>query len=183
MARFVSPHRNYAHGVRAERDAYLGPDGRMVPAQTFLSADFSPDLREDSDVTLAKSVFTFRGLAIHENGQTVDPTYRVSVFDSEVAKLQNGWTDEDEAFVVDTLRNRGPIGQMYVEVLPVQADKPWNGYDDLDDAARIAELALAINADLEQVSLYESQHANRADVLEALTAAKTGGAETIIVSA
>ena len=183
MARFVSPHRNYSHGVREYLPQRLGPYGDHLPEQKALAADFGPDLRTDEDLNLAKSTFTFRGLPIYENGQPVDPAYRVSIFDSEVAKLQNGWTDEEEALVVDTLRNNGPLGQMYVEVLPVPADKPWNGYDELEDAARIAELAVAINADLAQVILYESQNANRFFVIEALEAAKADADETIIVSA
>lgn len=183
MARFVSPHRNYSHGVREEKPQRLGPYGEHLPEQKALIADFGPDLRNDDDLALAKSTFTFRGLPIRENGQTIDPAYRISVFDSEVAKLRLGWTDEEEALVVDTLRNNGPIGQMYVEVLPVAASKPWNGYDELDDAARIVELALGINADIEQVALYEKQNQNRAEVLDALAALDTAASETIIVSA
>jgi hypothetical protein len=181
-ARFVSPHRNYSHGIRAHVPAHLGPDGKMVPEVTPLSADFTPDWRRDEDIALAKSVFTFRGLPIHENGQTIDPTYRIAVYDSELAKLRDGLSDEDEAFIVEALRHNGPIGQMYVEVLPVAASKPWNGYDDLEDADRIAELAVAIQCDLAQVILYEQQNANRADVLDALQAVGES-AETIIVSA
>ncbi len=183
MARFVSPHRNYAHGVRGAREAHLGPDGRMVPETRELLAQFTPDLRTDADITLAKSTFTFRGLAIHENGQHVDPTYRISVFDSEFAKLKEGWTDDEEALVVDTLRNRGPLGQMYVESVPVAAEKPWNGYDELDDAGRIVELAVAIGADLTLVEQYERENEGRPEVLEALKAAIDSADETIIVSA
>ena len=183
MARFVSPHRNYAHGVRPEIEAHLGPDGVMVPKQTALSADFGPDLRTDEDVTLAKSVFTFKGMPIYENGQELDPSYRISVFDSEVAKLQNGWSDEDEAAVVEALRFNGPVGQMYVEVVPVPAEKPWNGYDDLTDASRIVDLAIGTGADLSQVAAYESENLNREDVLWALQSAQAEAAETITVSA
>ena len=182
MARFVSPHRNFSVGIRAERDAYLGPDGVMVPAVTPLEAQFTPDLRTDVERDLALSTFQFRGLAIHENGQPVDPTYRISVFDSEVAKLQNGWTDADEAAVVAALRS-GPIGQMYVEVVPVPVEKPWNGYDELTDADRIVELATAIGADLSQVVAYERENRDRDDVIEALKAAEAEADETIIVSA
>jgi hypothetical protein len=169
--------------VRSEREAYLGPDGKMVPAQRHLSADFSPDLRNDEDTALAKSTFTFRGLAIYENGQPVNPSYRISVFDSEVARLQNGWTEAEEALVVEELRERGPIGQMYVEVVPVPAERPWNGYDELTDASRIVELAIAIDADLEKVLQYERENRNRADVLQALQSAADAADETITVSA
>ena len=183
MARFVSPHRSYSHGVRSGREAYLGPDGKMVPAETSLSADFTPDLRTDEDTALAKSTFKFRGMPIYESGQEVDPTYRISVFDSEVAKLQNQWSDADEALVVDALRNNGPIGQMYVEVIPVPAEKPWNGYDELTDADRIVDLAIGTGADLSLVVAYETENLNRELVIDALQAALAEADETIIVSA
>ena len=77
----------------------------MVPAVSELSADFGVDGLTGEDFALAQSSFTFRGLPIYENGQTVNPNYRVSVFISEVAKLKNGWSDEDEALVVETLRH------------------------------------------------------------------------------
>jgi hypothetical protein len=183
MARFVSPHRNYSHGVRAEKLQRLGPYGEHLPAEKALEAQFGPDYRSDEDLALAKSTFKFRGMPIYENGQPVDPAYRVSVFDSERTKLQNGWTDEEEALVVDALRHNGPIGKMYIEVVPATVDKPWNGYDNLEDAYRIVELALDIDADLAQVIAYEEQNSNRDRVLEALKAAVDGQAETIIVSA
>jgi hypothetical protein len=183
MARFVSSHRNYSHGVRNGVPAHLGPDGRMVPEQTELSADFTPDLRTDEDTALAMASLQFRGLPIFEDGRPVPPNYRISVFDSEVAKLKNGWTDEDEEQVIEALRHGGPIGTMYVEVLPVAAEKPWNGYDELTDADRIVELALAITADLTKVAQYERENKARADVLAALDAAIAAAGETIVVSA
>ncbi len=183
MARFVSPHRNYSHGVRSAREAHLGPTGVMVPEVTELAANFTPDWRTDVERDLALSTFTFRGSAIYENGQPVDPTYRISVFDSEKAKLQNGWSDDDEALVLDVLRNNGPIGQMYIEVVPVAALKPWNGYDELSDAKRIVELALAIDADLTSVEQYERENAARPEVIEALKDKIAEATETIIVSA
>jgi hypothetical protein len=104
------------------------------------------------------------------------------VFDSEIAKMQNGWTDEDEALVVQTLRG-GQHGAMYVEVVPVAAEKPWNGYDELDKAERVVELALAIGADLEKVAQYEAENQNRPGVIAALQDAIEEAGETIVVSA
>lgn len=161
----------------------MGLNGVMLPEVPALEAQFETDWRTDPDIALAKSVFTFRGLAIYENGQPVEPTYRISVFDSELAQLKHGWTDEDTEIVVEALRNEGPIGQMYVEVIPAPADKPWNGYDELDDPARIVELALAIDADLEKVVQYERENLKRAEVVGALKGALDAAGETIIVSA
>ena len=180
MARFVSPHRNFSVGVRNGRASYLGPNGAMVPEVTELRADFNPDLRTAEDTALAKSTFTFRGMPIYEDGSEIDPSFRVSVFDSEVAKLQNGWTDEDEQAAVAAVR--ASVGSGCVEVIPVAATKPWNGYDELVDADRIVELATAINADLSAVAQYERENLARPDVLEALEAVNAKD-ETIIVSA
>ena len=155
----------------------------MVPEVTPLSADFTPDLRTPEDTALAKSTFVFRGMPIYESGQEIDPSFRISVFDSEVAKLQNRWTDDDEALVVEELRERGPSGVMYVEVIPVPVEKPWNGYDELTDADRIVDLAIGTGADLSLVIAYESENLNRELVIDALQAALAEADETIIVSA
>lgn len=183
MARFVSQHRNFNHGVRNAKEAHLGPDGKMVPETRALDAQFSPDLRTDEDLAFALSTFNFRGLPIYESGEEVGASYRVSVFDSEVAKLQLGWTDEEEALVVDTLRNSGMIGQAFAELVPEPAAKPWNGYDDVEDADRILELALAIGADLDKVLAYETENKNRPEVTATLKIAITEADETIVVSA
>lgn len=183
MARFVAAHRNYSHGVRNHVAAHLGPDGKMVPEQTELSADFTPDLRTDEDTAFALATLTFRGLPIFEDGRPVEPHYRISVFDSEIAKLQNGWTDEDEALVVETLRTQGPINVMYAELVPAKADKPWNGYDEIEDAERVVELATAIQADLQQVAQYERENRARPEVIAAIEAAIGQTPETFYVSA
>lgn len=155
----------------------------MVPEQSEIIAEFTPDLRNDEDTAVALASLKFRGLPIFEDGRPVEPHYRISVFDSEVAKLQNGWTDDEEALVVETLRTRGPINQMYVEVLPVAAEKPWNGYDNVEDAEKVVELALAIDADLTKVAQYERENKARPEVLAALDAAISAAGETIVVSA
>ena len=183
MARFVSSHRNYSHGIRPHVDAHLGPDGKMVPEQKELSADFSPDLRNEEDTAVALASLQFRGLPIYEDGRPVKPHYRISVFDSEIAKLQHGWTDEEEALVVEGLHKSGHEGTMFVEVVPVPTDKPWNGYDDLTDAKRVVELAVAIGASLQQVASYERENRNRPEVIAAVEAEIEKAGETIVVSA
>jgi len=183
MARFVSSHRAYSHGVRNHVPAHLGPDGKMVPEQHPLQAQFTPDLRTDEDTAVAMAHLQFRGLPIFEDGREIGPFYRISVFDSEVARLQNGWTEEDEALVVETLRTSGPIGSMYVEVVAAKADKPWNGYDDIKEADRIVELAVGISADLQKVVQYERENLARPEVIAALDAAIAEAGEQITVSA
>ena len=183
MARFVSSHRAYSHGVRNHVAAHLGPDGKMVPEQTALQAQFTPDLRTDEDTAVAMAHLQFRGLPIFEDGREIGPFYRISVFDSEVARLQNGWTEEDEAEVVEALRTKGPLGAMYVEVIAAKAPKPWNGYDDITDADRVLELAVAIDADLLKVAQYERENRARPEVLAKIDAAIAAAGEQITVQA
>ena len=183
MARFVSQHREFAHGVRPGKEAHLGPDGVMVPEQRELIANFSPDLRTDADLALALSTFTFRGLPIYENGKEVSPAMRVSVYDSEVARLQEGLTEGEEELIVAALRSSSHLGTAFVESVPVAALKPWNGYDDVTDADRVVELALAIDADLAQVLQYERENASRPEFVAALKEAIDSADETIVVSA
>lgn len=183
MARFVSQHRNFNYGVRNAEPAKLGPDGVMVPEVSVLEAQFTPDLRNDEDLAFALSTFNFRGLPIYESGKEVPASYRISVFDSEIAKMQNGWTEADEALVIEVLRESSLNGAAFVELIPEPAAKPWNGYDEVEDAARILELALAIDADLAKVLQYEQENQNRAEVTAELKIAIAAADETIVVSA
>ena len=183
MARFVSQHRNFNHGVRNGKEAHLGPNGQMVPAVTPLDAQFNPDLRNDEDLAFAMSTFNFRGLPIYESGKEVGASYRVSVFDSEIARQQNGWTEDDEAEVVAALRGSSMNGTAFAEMIPEPAVKPWNGYDDIEDAGRILELAQAIDADLQKVLAYETENQNRPEVTAELKIAIAKADETIVVSA
>lgn len=183
MARFVSQHRNFVHGVRNPSAPHLGPDGKMVPEVTALAAQFTPDLRNDEDLAFALSTFKFKGLPIYESGKEVGASYRISVFDSEIARMQNGWTEADEAEVVAALRGSSMNGTAFAELIPEPAAKPWNGYDEQEDAARIVELALAIDADLQKVMQYETENRNRPEVVAELKDAIAAADETIVVSA
>jgi hypothetical protein len=183
VARFVSQHRNFNHGVRNAREAHLGPDGVMVPEVPALDAQFTPDLRTDEDLAFALSTFNFRGLPIYESGKEIPGSYRVSVFDSEIARMQNDWTEADEALVLQVLRDSGMNGTAFAELVPEPAEKPWNGYDEVQDAPRILELALAIDADLAKVLQYEVENQNRPEVTAELKIAIASADETIVVSA
>lgn len=183
MARFVSQHRNYRHGVRAHLPERMGVNGVMLPAVPELEAVFTTDLRTDEDLALALSRFAFRGVPIYENGQPANISLRISVFDSEIAARQNGWSDEDEQYVIDVLRGSSHNGAAFIEVVPASAIKPWNGYDEVADVSRIVELAVAIDADLRAVLQYERENQARPDVEYALQRAIEAEEETVIVRA
>lgn len=180
MPRFVSQQKGHRVIVRNGRESYLGPQGDMVPPVTELVALFTHNLLTRDDAEEAKSRMHIRGTTEDEAGRPIDPAYRLSVFDSEVAQLQNGWTDEETDLVVAKLRsllNRGDV----IEIEPEPVVKPWNGYDAIEEPDRIVELALAVEADLAKVLAYEKANKARPEVIDALRAEIADGEEESVV--
>ena len=170
MARFISQYLKFGHGVRDGVPSHMGLNGIMVPDLPALSAEFSHNGITDKDVFIAKATFNFVGIPEDEAGNPIDPSYRVSVFDSEAAKLANGWSDEEEQLVCDALRAHPEYGAALVEILPEPTEAPWPNYD-ATDPEEIVKVAGLINADLEQALQYERENQARAGVIEALTEA------------
>lgn len=183
MAQFVTQYPGYRHGVRDEVPEHLGHDGKMIPFVRPLEAVFGRGGLTPEAITEGKAKLTFHGLMEYESGEDLDPTYRLAVFDSEVAKLQEGWTDEEEALVVNVLRASEENARAYVEIIPAPAEIPWANYAEVDDPDKVVEIALTIGADLAEVIRYESENENRERWLDALTKAKDTQEEVVIVRA
>jgi hypothetical protein len=197
MARFVSQYKGYSHGVRNGQESYLGPDGRMVPGLKPLEAAFEHELMDEEAILVAKKSKEegglansdplkppFHGMQENEAGREYDITPRLALFDSERAQLKNEWTDEEREIVEAALRNSTFYGNHFVEVVPTPPERPWRGYDDITDADRILDLAVAIDADLNQVIAYEAANQNRLEVLRALEQVRDAVAEeTTVVTA
>ena len=167
MARFVSQYLKYAHGIRDGVPAHMGLGGKMIPEVTRLEAEFSHDAITPKDAFFAKANLNFSGMPEDEAGHEIDPVYRISVFDSEAARLARGWSVEEEELVVEKLRSANENGSYFVEITPDPIEKPWNNYDETAPD-KIVEIAKLVNADLEQVLAYEREHANRLGVIDAL---------------
>ena len=173
MARFVSQFLKYSHGIRNGSPERVGTEGRVLPAVPFLEAQFSHDPVTPKDALVAKSSLKFLAVPQDEAENDIDVSYRVSVFDSEAAKLAFGWTDDEEQLVIDKLRSSSDYGSAFVEVVPDPISAPWPNYDQTDPE-KILEVALTINADLEQALAYERENAKREGVIDALAAAVRG---------
>ena len=142
MAQFVSQHQNFRHGVRDEVPQHLGHDGKMVPHVRPLEAVFDRGGLTPEAITEAKAKLTFHGLMEYESGEDLDPTYRMSVFDSEVRSCRTGGrTTERRALVVNVLRASEENGRAYVEIVPAPATIPWANYDEIDDPDKVVEIA------------------------------------------
>lgn len=167
MARFVSRYGRYAHGVREEIVQQF-PRGTNV-IQRGLEAQFEPDGLTDYEKEQAVERLNFHGLPEHaDTAVDVSPVSRLSLFDSELAKKNFRWTDEEHDLVVETLRESDRLGLDYIEVDAKTRPVPWNGYDNLTDADRIVELALATETSITDVLAYERENQDREDVIAAL---------------
>lgn len=183
MAQFVSNSSNYRHGVRDEVPEHLGHDGRMVPAVRHLEAVFSRGGLTPEAITEGKAKLAFHGLLEYESGDDLDPTYQMAVFDSEVAKLQEGWTDEEEALVLNVLRSSSENGLGYIEIVPAPAGLPWANYEEIEDPDEVVKIATMIKADLDEVIRWELENQNRDRWLDALANARAAQEEVVIVKA
>ncbi len=167
MARFVSKHRNYSHGVRGNRQERLGHDGKMIPSLRALEAKFSPDLITDEEVALGEQSFTHTGLPEDRDTEMLySPRSRLSVFDSQVASVQLDWTEDEEALVVKTLRESDRNGLEFIEVGVTLPSEPWKGYDE-QGLQKIIEIARALDS-AEEAIAYEKRTQNRSYLIEEL---------------
>jgi hypothetical protein len=170
MARFVSQYLKFSHGVRDSVPSHMQGNGQMSAEVRGLEAEFTHNGATPKDALVAKSSMKFTGVPQDEAGNDIDPAYRISVFDSEAAKLANGWSDDEEELVINVLRASGDLGRAFVEITPEPIEAPWPNYDQTDPE-EIVKVAGLINADMELALAYEKDNQNRPGVIDALTEA------------
>lgn len=124
----------------------------------------------------------FRGQQQDESGKFLPIEIRLGVFDSEIAQLQNGWTDEQRIEVEEALRSHTLNGSMYIEVKDLPAALPWNGYDSVESPEQVLYIASLTNSDLAAVLAYERGSKNRPEFVQALEAeiSLLGEAEVVV---
>lgn len=180
MARFVSRYQRYSHGVREEIAETFSRGTRVL--QRPLEAQFDPRGLTDYEKETAAGKLHFHGLPEDaDTGIDVSPMSRMSLFDSEEAKKQYRWSDEEHDLVVDTLRESDRNGLDFIEVETPKRPAPWNGYDKLTDAEQIAKLTIATETPVETVLAYERENENRDDVIAALEEISEGTEEKPVV--
>lgn len=157
----------YTHGVREEVAEIFARGSRVI--QKGLEAQFEPGGLTEEDVEIALSQLHLHGLPQdRETGAEVSGRSRLSLFDSEKYAKQHKLTDEEHDLIVTTLRESDRFGLDYIEITPQPAALPWNGYDNIDDAEKIVDLAVATETSIETVLAYERENKNRPQVIKAL---------------
>src|SRR5262252_9321479 len=143
--------------------------------QRSLDAQFTPGGLQPFERELALAKWEFKGLYQEADEAThVQPDYRIGVFDSVEAQLNNLWTDEERLLVEAVLSD--PSRSADVLVLPrTTLTPPWPRYDDFNGTVRqLIKKLMEDGHDLEQVLAYEEASQNREPVLDALRAQLAG---------
>jgi hypothetical protein len=167
--RFVSRYGRFGVQIRPERMEALGTGGVRI-LQEPVYAMFTPGGLEPIERELAVNRWAFNGLYQEQDEVTmVPPDYRIGVFDSVLAQLDNGWTDEIRESVEQTLTD---LAERYEDIIAIPrtfVPPPWPRYDDYsgsvgDLMARLVE----DGHDLDAVLTYERATQNRPIIVASL---------------
>ena len=180
-ARFVSRYGAYSVGVQSFGSERLGHDGKMVPQQRRIDAEFRNHLVSEDDLAVAIASFVFNGLPHDEDtNQDISPRYRVATWDSEWAKANEGLSQDEVDLIIDKLRADPGYGADHIEV-DVATKAPFQNYDNLSpaDVLKVMELT---GVSVDAVIAYERENANRADLLKRLEGVEASD-DAVVISA
>ena len=167
MARFVARFRSYSHGVRPGIVEHIAP-GQTRPVVRELEAKFDHRGLTEYEKEVALQKLRFPGLPEDKDTRTdVSPISRLSVFDSERARKTFGWSEEEEALVVQTLRESHLNGVEFFEVEQPKRPIPWNGYDELE-IEKVLEAVEITGINPAEVLAYERENQAREELVLAL---------------
>jgi hypothetical protein len=178
-ARFVSRYGNYSVGVQDKIVNNFG-DGKSQVVKPRIDANFHNRFVTDNDFAVALSSFSFPGLPFdEETNSDISPRYRVSVWDSEWAKENEGLSEEEADLCISKLRFT--IGTDHAEVTQPPASVPFPSYDTLS-IEEILQIVKLTSIDPVSVVEYEKENQNRQGVIDGLEG-RTADDDAIVVQA
>ncbi len=178
-ARFISRYGNYSVGVQSLVKESFGT-GESKILKPRIDAQFHRSLVTDDDLAVAVQSFRFPGLPFDEETNShVSPRFRISVWDSEWAQLNEGWSDEQIEMIIAKLR--ATSGVNHFELEQKRLGEPFPNYDTLsiDDILKVVDVA---NIDPGPVVAYERENQNRGELIDALLGV-TAGDDAVVVQA
>lgn len=166
--RFVAKYQKYSIQARVQRET-ITVDGFPMVSQEQILCDFEQgSLRPyEVDAGIAQ-LGARRGLP-----DGIDPSYRLSVFDTEWAQHAHAWDPETREYVEAFLQRNPSFGTDYILVEEPKVAAPWPRYDEIKDVKRLVAKVVEDGFDIADVIAYEIQNQDRPDVLAALDAAKS----------
>lgn len=165
--RFISPHRGYSMNIRNPAIIYdKFNQEQVVEPGLVANFDIGP-APENWELDLAEEKLAFKGMPSDPGGAPLPVKRRVSIFDTEQAQEEYGWSDDDRRLVEEKLLKWQNADEFVQSVKP-PALIPWPAYDSVTSAAKIKKLVEDVGIDPQNVVEYERENANRADVLSAM---------------
>lgn len=168
--RFLSKFGQFGLQIRAEdRENYANGTSRLIQTQVF--AKFEPGICSSDERELAIRRWRFNGqLQELDEVTSIQPDYRIGLFDSRAAQAENGWSDE-ERMLVETklLKLASDTPTDLLVVIEARVEAPWPRYDVFEGTT--TDLMNKIVEDgytLEAVLAYERENQNRPKIIEAL---------------
>lgn len=167
--RFLSKYGRFATSVRRQiNEHYATGQSSTVQAQVvaqFHEGGLTPEERE-----LAVTHWVFEGSYQNmDEVSTVPPDYRIGVFDSEQAQLEQGWSDEIRIEVEQHLIQHSQRFEDVLVVPRVHIPPPWPRYDDYDGTPEMLVAKLIEDGhSLEAVLTYEKAMQNRPEIVSTL---------------
>jgi hypothetical protein len=167
--RFISKFGSF--GLLIKRDvteSYATGLTRTIEEPVY--AIFSPGGLRPEERALAIGHWSFNGLPQEQDETTtVQPDYRIGLFDTHIAQMAKGWDDETTGLVERTLVERAAFNDDILLIEEIRAVPPWPRYDAYQGGTKALMRKLVDEGhDLEQVLAYESENQQRSDVLLAL---------------
>lgn len=175
--RFISKYPGFkVTAIPGEDDLFTGRPKRLP-----IIAKFKPGFLYAWEVDAARRHFKFNGLTqIGEPGAAgdiIDPSIRVSYYDTLEAQREEGWSDEFREQVEQGLLSNPFHGSEFLMVEQPELPAPWPKYDELVAhgrrtsemvAEKIAETVRDLGLDPEEVIAYERANRNREEVVNAI---------------
>jgi hypothetical protein len=152
-------------------ESYATGTTRVIQEPVY--AYFRVGLLEPQERELALSRWTFNGTFQElDEATTVQPDYRIGVFDSRMAQQEYGWSDEVREHVEQVLTEHAARWTDIIVVPRTMVPPPWPLYDDYrGGTSALVRKLVDEGHDLTQVLAYERAMQHRDTVIAALEAA------------
>lgn len=169
--RFISQFGEYGVQIRPQRGKGMGDGSFQVTEEPIYAKFDSDELVFEIELERAIKEFQFKGQYQHLDEATpVDPSYRLSVFDSVKQQAKHHWTDDERDLVEkELLRKEKITGDFFLSTqTPISAPfSKWDG-DDIP-AYKLVAMLVETGGDLQEALDYERAFGrSREDVIEAL---------------
>jgi hypothetical protein len=175
--RFISKYGRLQVQVRPQiTEAYAS--GAIQVTQPQVLVQFDPTLLRIHERDLALKTWHFDGMYQEMDEATpVPPDYRIGAFDSVLAAVDNGWSEEVQRDIERKLSEQAERYPHIIVAPLTSVPPPWPRYDAYGGSpTALVRKVIDEGHDLEQVLAYERESLQRAKVIELLQAALAGEA-------